>query len=309
MIETTAVGGDEEIPFEGLHRALARGKAIPFLGAGASMELRLDDETWTPGSSRFGPRGAELAQLLARLASFPDSEVATDLARVAQYVDLKLGREQLEDRLTEVFDRSPSFTELHEYLASFDVPLLIMTTNYDDMIESAFAAAGRPFHLVVQTLGPGQRHRAWVRPADSSTGTRVDDVTIDLRSATTIYKLHGSAAPPGARDYLISEDDYLRFLKRMVSTRRLIPPSFTERMRSNPFLFIGYSLADWNLRLLLHQLKDYIEKSAISLPSWAIMHEVNDVDRRLWQARGVELFKISIHDFVDGMTSARDSGR
>jgi SIR2-like domain len=306
VIETAPVARGERVPFEALHKALAKGKAIPFLGAGASMELRGEEEEWTlETNARFGPLGSELARRLAHLASFPEDEFDEDLARVAQYADLKIGRRNLSDGLAEVFNPSPKSTDLHRYLASFEEPLLIMTTNYDDMLESAFVAADRPFHLVVQTLGPGRKHRAWVRPAGADVGAEVNEVTIELDAATTIYKLHGSSAPPPAEDYLISEDDYLRFLQKMMS-KKAIPVTFTNRMRTLPFLFIGYGLADWNLRLLLYQLKDYIEKSEISLPSWAIMHSVNDVDRRLWTARGVELFEVPLRDFVAGMIAKRD---
>lgn len=306
LIEMAAVTPSGSIPYGALHKALARGAAIPFLGAGASMERRADGEPWNPeNNKRFGPSGSELAGRLARLASFPDAEGVADLARVAQYADLRLGRGPVSADLAEVFNPSRRATDLHHYLASFEVPLLIITTNYDDMLESAFEDAQRPFHLVVQTLGPGRKHRAWVREAGADVGADVNEVKLDMKSATTIYKLHGSAVPAPAEDYLISEDDYLRFMQRMMANKA-IPVTFTNQMRSKPFLFIGYSLDDWNLRLLLYQFKDYIEKSEIAMASWAIMHKVNDVDRRLWTARGVELFEVAINEFVAGMVASRD---
>jgi hypothetical protein len=89
-------------------------------------------------------------------------------------------------------------------------------------------------------------------------------------------------------------------------TNSAIPLIFSNQMRSYPFLFIGYSLVDWNLRLLLYQLRDFIEKSELMRPSWAIMPTVSDVDRRLWEDRGVNLFRASVRDFVNGMVTARD---
>jgi hypothetical protein len=306
VVEIVPVLGSESIPYGALHNALARGRVIPFLGAGASMERREEDENWSlETKERFTPSGKELAARLASLTSFPDTEIGADLARVAQYADLRIGRELLSDGLAEVFNPSPESSGLHRYLASLDEPMLIITTNYDDMIESAFTAADRPFHLVIQTLGPGREHRAWLRPAGANDGSEVDEVEVDLKAATTIYKLHGSALPSPATNYLISEDDYLRFLQRMM-TNSAIPLIFSNQMRSYPFLFIGYSLVDWNLRLLLYQLRDFIEKSELMRPSWAIMPTVSDVDRRLWEDRGVNLFRASVRDFVNGMVTARD---
>lgn len=297
-----------DIPFAVIDKAIADGKVIPFLGAGASMERRQPDERWSfETNERFGPLGQELAEWLADRVAFPVSERNgdLDLARVAQFADSKVGRELLRDNLRSVFQPSPQYSAVHEYLSSFDNPLLVITTNYDDMIEAAMESRGRPNHLVVHTIGQDRSTTMQVRRAGSDVVKQVNEIDFDL-STTTIYKLHGSCGPEGIDDYLISEDDYLRFLGRMVAGSA-IPRKFAEPMKTRRFLFIGYGLSDWNLRLLLHQLNAYMSRPTNFLRSWAIMPNAGEVDRRLWDDRGVEVINSSLTGLVAGLVAARDA--
>jgi hypothetical protein len=300
----------DEFAFEVIHDALCDGMVIPFLGAGASMELRGPGERWSMDTNdRFGPLGAELAQWLGQRYKYPNAAGATDLARVAQFADSKFGRGSLRRQLERVFEPSPAPSALHRYLASFERPLVILTTNYDDMIETAFDEVDKPYHLIVQTIGPDRPSEMRIRRVGSA---EVDDVVdptnleIDVTEHPVIFKIHGSCGPGDVTDYLITEDDYLLFLHRMIG-KKAIPTALAEPMRTRQFLFIGYGLQDWNLRLLFHQLKEFMTKPrGVVSPSWAIMHEVDEVDRRLWNDRGVELLEIPLAGFVSGMVAARD---
>ena len=301
----------DPVPFGAIHSALDAGLVIPFLGAGASMERRESTEMWSPSpdvKTKFGPLGAELAEWLGgRVETYPAETTATDLARVAQFAESTIGRPMLRVFLDRAFEPSPTPTALHHYLASFTKPLLIITTNYDDMIEAAFEAAGRPYHLIIQTISPDRAATMRIRRAESDVIEDSDAIDIDIGSAAIIFKIHGSSGPGDIQDYLITEDDYLRFLQRMMNGAA-VPTPLAVPMRTRQFLFIGYGLEDWNMRLLLHQLKEYVSApSSVTPPSWAIMHSVDEVDRRLWRDRGVDLFEIPLADFVDGLATVRDS--
>jgi hypothetical protein len=67
--------------------------------------------------------------------------------------------------------------------------------------------------------------------------------------------MHGNAdATDQERDsYVITEDDYVEFLSRMASQTAL-PATFAEPFRKSHFLFLGYGLRDWNLRVVLHKI-------------------------------------------------------
>jgi hypothetical protein len=286
-------------PYPVIREALDRGAVIPFLGAGASMDARPIGEDWTgPEQRAFAPRGAELAAWLAQQCSFPPEE-PTELAKVAQYFEVVVGRPGLEEHLRRIFDPSLDYGAVHRHLASIEAPLLIMTTNYDDMLERAFDDAKRPYDLVIHAIDPESREFVHVRPWGTTSWSTPSsrDVQLDTAQRTVIYKMHGSCSP-GVYEYVISEDDYIDFLTRM-SSGAAIPDCFAEALKTRPFLFLGYGLGDWNFRVLLNRLKSYLDRPVRKqMTSWAIQARVSDLERRLWIERRVELFELSVQDFT-----------
>ena len=79
---------------------------------------------------------------------------------------------------------------------------------------------------------------------------------IDLDSTTVIYKMHGTVdrVRDDGDSYVITEDDYVDFLSRMTS-HNAIPSLFMRHFRRRHFLFMGYGLGDWNVRVVLKNLK------------------------------------------------------
>src|SRR4051794_3343551 len=134
---------------------MAEGKVIPFLGAGANLCERPAGSSWQ--DQHLLPSGSELATYLAETYAYP-GEDSGDLLRVAQYVDLAAGDAALFDELHAIFAGSYGPNKLHRMLA--DVPSLlrakgseacgqlVITTNYDDALERAFADAGEALDVV-----------------------------------------------------------------------------------------------------------------------------------------------------------------
>ena len=132
---------DIEPPFGIILDELRSGNAIPFLGAGAS---RVGHEAPDPA---FLPSSAELAEILADAAKFPsnDERDRTDLAKVSSYYVDGSNRGALRRKLRRVFAGvSYSCNDLHRFLADVANNLLIVTTNYDTLLEQAFLELGKP---------------------------------------------------------------------------------------------------------------------------------------------------------------------
>jgi len=141
--------------YDSIIAALRQGELIPFLGAGVNLFGREERDEYLPGS--YLPSGRELAVYLAGQFGYtqPDHK---DLLRVSQYGATVFGAAPLYNRLGEVFDVEYPVTELHRFFARLPSMLkekgyqqpyqLIITTNYDDVLEEAFREAKEPFDIV-----------------------------------------------------------------------------------------------------------------------------------------------------------------
>ena len=277
---------------------------IPFLGAGASVGSRNpSSDSWPGVGAEFLPASGELAGYLAEEAEYPEPD-PQDLAKVAQYAWISSGRTGLHAALRPVFNRDYQPLPVHEYLASIEVPLLIVTTNYDTLVEDALTSAGRPHDIVVQTTDEDLADQVYWIPHDSSvpelkTLGGPGGLDIDLSARTVVYKIHGSVnRTAGENDqYLITEDDYVSFLGRMTGGKA-IPMVFAEAFQTRQFLFLGHGLGDWNLRVLLNRLQT---RPSVDDPSWAIQKDVTDVEKEFWSKRGVNVYEVDVTDFVGGL--------
>ena len=295
-------------PYPLIKRGLSKGRVIPFLGAGASLGVRLVNAGPNGGTDDSLPSGSELAAQLAHEGSFPETE-ERNLASVAQYYqDVAAGRTELYEQLRAIFVREYEPARIHRYLAALPSPLLVVTTNYDDLIETAFRAAGRPYDLVVHTVEPGFGERLlwWEHEAAEPVEVVANKLDVDLDAVTVIYKMHGAVDRVLAeRDqYVITEDDYVDFLTRLTK-KEAVPAIFAEPFLTRHFLFLGYGLRDWNLRVILNRVdRDLRDKTQSDLRSWAIDANPSILETRLWQGRGVEIYQMTIDGFLDGLDAA-----
>jgi hypothetical protein len=124
-------------------------------------------------------------------------------------------------------------------LAGLRFPM-VATTNYDQLFEAALQDHGkRPTVCVYE-------------PEPRSTGKIPPEPTPE---APLVIKLHGDV---GQRDSLVATDeDYIKFIMRMGDKEpdNPIPETFRYYFKRWSTLFVGYSLKDYNLRLLFQTLR------------------------------------------------------
>ena len=310
--------GDPPIPI--IARSLLKGQVVPLLGAGASSASRPTGAEWDAKAAQFLPRGAELATFLAAQSRFPstDKHDVGDLAKVASYLVETSGRTDLLDYLNEIFDRSFEVSEIHRFLAELSVPQLIVTTNYDDLIERAFTDAGKPFDLVIHATDRKAVEASvlwWEHQAKEPQIVKPNDLVIDdLEKKTVIYKMHGSVDRLLGKwhSYVVTEDDYIDFLSRMTHNSA-IPALFASHFRRKHFLFLGYSLADWNFRVVLRNLETPLpgqiagardEESEDERKSWAIQFRPSELEQKLWTARHVNIYDLDVNEFTRQLREA-----
>lgn len=68
-----------------------------------------------------------------------------------------------------------------------------------------------------------------------------------------MFHLHGHISHP--RSMVLTETDYLDFMIRLHETDHpILPPEIIIALTTNALLFVGYTLADWNFRVLFRSL-------------------------------------------------------
>ncbi|HWJ45845.1 MAG TPA: BTAD domain-containing putative transcriptional regulator, partial [Gaiellaceae bacterium] len=206
----------------------------------------------------------EATGLAERLAQrFQYTEDGAQLPRVAQYVAVMKGSGPLYDELHETFDVDTEPTIVHRFFARLPALLrergsahpLIVTTRYDLALESALLQAGESFEVVSYIASGASRGKFC--HIDANGDGRVIDLPneyateLSLDRTTVILRLHGRVDRTPERaweSFVVTEDDYIDYLAQTDLTASL-PVSVAAKLRRSHFLFLGYTMADWNLRV------------------------------------------------------------
>jgi hypothetical protein len=211
---------------------IAVGDCTPFLGAGASAGTL--------------PLGRDIAERWAKEYKYP-FEDSHDLARVAQYVavmrDDILPKDKLCGDLKKVSSPSSSDGDgdhPHAALAALPLPIY-MTTNYDDFMYQALKQAGKR---------PERELCRWNNHPRLEAETRVlDGHFIPTPAEPVVFHLHGHLDV--VESLVLTEDDYLDFVvAASQDPRMLLPHEIHLAIASTSLIFVGYSLADWDFRVL-----------------------------------------------------------
>jgi hypothetical protein len=286
-------------------RRLGGGSVVPFLGAGANLLERPAAVSWEDG---YLPSGVELASYLAEPYGYPGEDL--DLLRVSQWVDLVSSERALVDELHGVFSRDYRPNKLHRFLAELPRKLreqsqrvcgqLILTTNYDDVLEHAFRDADEPVDVVVYEAHHREHRFVHLRPDGERVGivdaARYREFAVEERSV--ILKIHGDVDRDGQYDtFVITEDNYIDYLAGE-SVRGLIPAYLMRRVRESDMLFLGYSMRDWNLRVILRQIWS---EQGVRTGGWSIQRNPSEIDIRFWARQGIEILPIDLGEWVEAM--------
>lgn len=292
--------------FRTVVKAILDGKIVPFLGAGVNLCGRPPHRQWERG--QFLPSGRELADYLAENFGYMEDD-RTDLVRVSQYVAVMEGTGPLYNELHALLDADYPPTVLHLFWATLPAVLrekgytvhypILITTNYDDVLERAFRDAGEPFDLVTYIAEGDERGQFWHQPPDEE-GRLIDKpneyrgLSPDVR--TIIVKIHGAVDRdnPDRDSFVITEDHYIDYLTRSDITS-LTPVTLQSRLKNSHFLFMGYSLRDWNLRVLLHRLWG---EQKLKYKSWSIQLAPLPIDIQSWRKRDVDILDVTLESYV-----------
>lgn len=305
------------------------GRVVPVLGAGVNLCDRPKRfPKWKPEST-YLPSGAELAEYLAKQSAYRPEfyrprrlggrviryDPVYDLVRVSQYVEVAKGSRPLHRALHHIFDRPYRSSVVHHFLARLakvapaERPLLMLTTNYDDALEQALRhervaydvltyvsdyPASTPGHFTHSFWTPESNLESTPTPLREPTKKNTDPLT----RRPAIVKIHGAARRGGTVDqdnYVITEDDYIEFLVREDRTTKLLPVGISQRLPESHFLFLGYALRDWNLRVLLRRIR---EGHSRTTQSWSVRLDADAMEQHWWEKQDVTTLPHSLPDYI-----------
>jgi DNA-binding SARP family transcriptional activator len=255
--------------------------------------------------------GTEVADLATRLAQrFDYSDNGSSLPRVAQFIAVMKGSGPLYDELHALLDADAAPTPIHRFFASLPPLLrergvphqLLVTTSYDLALEAAFLEAGEEFD-VVSYVASGPHRGKFCHIGPDGSGRLVDlpntyATELSLETRTVILKLHGQVDRGPDREwesFVITEDDYIDYLSEG-DIAGAIPVGLAAKLRRSHFLFLGYTMADWNLRVILNRLWS---DQPLTYRSWAVQPDAKPLEREFWRRRDVDVREVSLDRYVE----------
>ena len=287
----------DKTTYDEIASSLRAGVVAPFLGPGASLG---NDHERSP------PAGSRLAAILAEALHVPlDQADAASVQRLASFIEITRGRQKLLHLLDEAFGQSYEPRAIHRLLARLPAPLVIVTTNYDDLMEKAFAEIGRPLDTIAAT-GMAHESDEWSMTASDGRqqllhGSRIG---FELAERPVLVKVKGSVGRGDTPSrYIITEEDELDQVSRLGGAA-LLPQSLQPAISSRSFLFLGHSLGDWSIRMLLRTL-DWRK----SRRSWAILRAPSEIDIPLWGIRQAKVLDLDVNEFAEQLTKQADLPR
>jgi DNA-binding SARP family transcriptional activator len=258
--------------------------------------------------------GTEMRALTLRLGQLVDLPEDQDdgLTRVAQYVALMNGQGPLYDELHDLLAATVAPTPVHRFFASVTGLLrergapqqLVVTTAYDLALEQAFLDAGEEFDVVwYLATGPYRGKFCHLSPDGS---TRVVEIAnryangLDPEQRPVILKLHGGLDRSPERtweSFVVTEDDYIDYLVQG-GLARAVPVALAARLRRSHFLFLGYTMSDWHLRLVLSRLWG---GATVNYRSWAVADSAGPVERAFWRGRNIDVLETPVTEYVESL--------
>jgi hypothetical protein len=203
-------------PYAALVDAVRGRRTILFAGAGISMSVGL-------------PSWSELIEHMQSELGLSPGDTEADYQALAEYHRLQNGSmgplRSWMDRTWSVSEDKVKGSRIHELIVELDFPI-VYTTNYDNNLEAAYHLHGRDFIKIVNAR----------------------DLARSTEGLPQIIKFHGDFEDD--QSLVLAETDYFDRL----SFDSPLDIKFRADTLGRTILFIGYSMTDMNIRLMLHRL-------------------------------------------------------
>ena len=203
---------------------------------------------------------------------------AEDFLRIPQHFyesfDTKEKKKQYYKFLKEKFCSDEYETNIIDEIIVKLQPEHIITTNYDHLLENVNDPRVSKYAIITK-----------------------DNDILSKKGRNYIIKMHGDI--DDIQNVVLKEDDYLNYSQNHIIIETFIKSLLIDKT----FLFVGYSLNDNNLKLIMSYIDFFVKEKRVEnrQPHYLVVDKIKDCahDISYWKNKGVELVDLSqISDYM-----------
>lgn len=258
------------------------GKCLAFLGAGVSMEYKKN------GKKVKGlPSGGKLAELIAKDCTTKLNGHSRDLDKVSEIFLFEKGgnRSALERKLSKEIVKISEPRPIHTVLAQLTNIKVMLTSNYDLLLE----------HELTKYNRMQKRH---VYEFNNPRNAHFPGASVFFEeNEIVLHKMHGSIDTPNS--LVITQSDYIRYLATLYDKDLGMPEFFyTTMIPQCTLLFLGYSLQDWNFRVIWEGVLAKYKATGVQRDSYALVKGSTQKQKDTWIRRNVKIIDKDLTEFA-----------
>jgi predicted RNase H-like HicB family nuclease len=255
---------------------IAAHECILFIGSAVHVPPPPELEKYQYYSAdKAPPVGGQLGKILAEKSDYPGTDW-WNLQRVAQHYEQKLKfRSRLVDEIRQLVHVGREPSPIVRMLVDMEFPIVI-TTNYDHLYEQALEEKAKrenittPYQVSVYNPNTGNKAKT------------IDCPRIPDPKQPYLLKIHGDIDTP--ESIVLTDEDYIQFVLRMSDKPPYHPfgNNVLAHLMKWPTFFVGYSLMDYNLRLLFKTLRWKLDAARIP-PNYSVDKKPDVLIRDIWE--------------------------
>lgn len=269
MTGTAGKKNKVEVPYL-LSEAVKNGRAILFLGAGASKECRNPAGDSPPNANQL--RDVLSQKYFGKL--MPNRSVMS-VAEMA--IEAGAGRNLVFETVNEAYSGF-ACSEAHKLVSDFNWRT-IATTNYDTFVETAYSDTSRRRQTLVPFVKDDE-------PVDEKMRLALNPVQY--------LKLHGCLNHRNDNDIplVLSWDQYAVYSEN----RKRLFSRLVDLSHECPIIFVGYGMGDSHIRDLVYKL------DGNSRPRWYIVDpSAEEEDIKFWSSRNFDILVCRFGEFMTAL--------
>ncbi len=197
-----------------------------------------------------------------------------DLKLAQLYKDSRGEKEYLEMVMGTLCHNKVIPNPIHKELLAL-APAHIITTNYDDLIEQEIRNEYKQFAIV-----------------------RSDKDMPNMTYPNALIKMHGDYT---IGNIVLAENDYYNYPKTFALTRAFVQSLFASKL----IVFVGFSFADINLKMILNDVKNILEERM--QPVYMLsLNRPDNVTQKYFESKGINIVYLEDFEVAELLLNIQD---